>query len=269
MSDQYIKCPECGTEHSQANARCTICGAGLPILQNMLNQPTNQLPTNHSSVKCYKCGTEIINNEIVYCPKCGTCVRENFTEEVIKEPLISKVAKTLISKIPKISAPKLPTILIIIAGLIATLVIAQVVYINLHDAPVSKFSNKPKVTSTKKPSSGEKTKYSVPTHKPSHKPQEVKVDEDEYLYPSKWSRIDEGYLNTLTRKEIAYIRNEIYARHGYVFQSKEYQDYFSRQSWYDPDPTIVTGTIEMYYLNDTELYNIKTITAYEKKKGWR
>ena len=34
--------------------------------------------------------------------------------------------------------------------------------------------------------------------------------------------------------ELEIMRNEIYARHGWVFNRRDLQDYFGRQSWYQP-----------------------------------
>ena len=41
-------------------------------------------------------------------------------------------------------------------------------------------------------------------------------------------------LNSKTLDELKLIRNEIYARKGYVFKSKELEKYFSKQEWYTP-----------------------------------
>lgn len=37
--------------------------------------------------------------------------------------------------------------------------------------------------------------------------------------------------------QIDLARNEIYARHGYVFKNPEYENYFNTKSWYSPNPT--------------------------------
>ncbi|MBM3454835.1 MAG: YARHG domain-containing protein [Bacteroidetes bacterium] len=34
--------------------------------------------------------------------------------------------------------------------------------------------------------------------------------------------------------DLIIIRNEIYARHGYIFKLQKLKDYFSKQSWYVP-----------------------------------
>jgi hypothetical protein len=42
------------------------------------------------------------------------------------------------------------------------------------------------------------------------------------------------YLGRFSKEELRLMRNEILARHGWKFQSKDLQDYFSRQVWYRP-----------------------------------
>ena len=55
----------------------------------------------------------------------------------------------------------------------------------------------------------------------------------------RFSFASEMLLNTQTlrkydKKTLRIMRNEIMARHGYRFQSKDLQEYFGKQSWYKP-----------------------------------
>ena len=88
--------------------------------------------------------------------------------------------------------------------------------------------------------------------------------DDDYLFPSDTQYITEAYLSTLTRDEVALIRNEIYARHGYVFKTDKYRQYFSGKSCYTPN-TNYDGTS----LSAIEAANRDTIVAYEAKMGWK
>ena len=69
-------------------------------------------------------------------------------------------------------------------------------------------------------------------------------------------------LSSLSPKELSYLRNQIYAKHGYVFKSQELNDYFSQFSWYHPDPS-VTGR----ELNSTEKANAEFIKRYQDENG--
>lgn len=65
-------------------------------------------------------------------------------------------------------------------------------------------------------------------------------------------------LSGKSKKELRIMRNYIYARHGYIFQSDDLREYFSQFSWYNPRYTDVNSS-----LSDTELSNIKKIKSYE------
>ena len=56
-----------------------------------------------------------------------------------------------------------------------------------------------------------------------------------------------------------YIRNEIYARHGYIFKSEDLKRYFNRQKWYSPDPNF-----DFNMLNEIELRNVKYLKKFEE-----
>lgn len=56
------------------------------------------------------------------------------------------------------------------------------------------------------------------------------------------------------------LRNEIYARRGYIFRSKNLREFFEKMDWYTPEVTEVE-------LNGDERYNIKKLKKYEKIVG--
>ncbi len=74
---------------------------------------------------------------------------------------------------------------------------------------------------------------------------------DEYL--------TESDLSGLSAKELTYARNEIYARHGYVFKSSELNNYFGGLSWYVPNSSF-DGT-----LHGIEESNVAFIKHYQEQ----
>lgn len=84
-----------------------------------------------------------------------------------------------------------------------------------------------------------------------------------HLWPTDTLTITNSDLSVLTRTEVAEIRNEIFARHGYVYSSSQWSDYFSTADWYYPDSSFSNDM-----LSSTEKQNVDTITAYEKAQGW-
>lgn len=76
---------------------------------------------------------------------------------------------------------------------------------------------------------------------------------------------DETYLYGFTADECRLARNEIYARHGKIFNDVALQEYFNKCSWYTPEYEDVPDSM----LNQWELENVKTIVNYEKTMGYR
>ncbi|ARK25385.1 hypothetical protein SporoP37_12440 [Sporosarcina sp. P37] len=69
--------------------------------------------------------------------------------------------------------------------------------------------------------------------------------------------LDKSDLNGLSKEDLRLARNEIFARHGYMFKSKDLQNYFGSQSWYEPNPDFDGKLAEW------EKHNIQLIKSYE------
>lgn len=65
-------------------------------------------------------------------------------------------------------------------------------------------------------------------------------------------------LKNKSSEELRIMRNWIFARHGYIFQSPDLREYFSKYSWYEPTSRNVTAQ-----LNKIEKSNIELIQGYE------
>ena len=66
-------------------------------------------------------------------------------------------------------------------------------------------------------------------------------------------------VENLAKGELAFMRQEIFARHGYCFSKKEYRQQFENEDWYVPNTTDIRGL-----LTDIEKKNIALIKRYEK-----
>ena len=75
-------------------------------------------------------------------------------------------------------------------------------------------------------------------------------------------------LSRLSPGELVLMRNEIYARHGWVFQRVDLQNYFGQQLWYHPKGTLENreagNRLAEAEMTPLERQNIKTILQYEK-----
>jgi len=65
-------------------------------------------------------------------------------------------------------------------------------------------------------------------------------------------------LSGLSKYDLKIMRNEIFARHGYIFTTSDMKQYFSNQSWYSPRYGNVTSM-----LTNIEQKNIAFIKRYE------
>lgn len=79
-----------------------------------------------------------------------------------------------------------------------------------------------------------------------------------------WPEASQRLLKTadvenLPKGELEFMRNEIFARHGYCFAKKELRQQFENEDWYVPNTVNIKG-----FLTDIEKKNIALIKRYEK-----
>lgn len=82
--------------------------------------------------------------------------------------------------------------------------------------------------------------------------------------PGRYPEASDRYLNKsdvsyLSRYDLKIMRNEIFARYGYIFITDDMRNYFQKQSWYIPRYDDVNNM-----LNQMEKANIELIKKYEK-----
>lgn len=95
-------------------------------------------------------------------------------------------------------------------------------------------------------------------------------EEDFVIADSDSRYITEEELAALSETELLIARNEIYARHGRMFNNEELNEYFNTKLWYQP---LVSGAdfTEEYaasVFNEIEVTNISAIVNYEKAHGF-
>jgi hypothetical protein len=79
------------------------------------------------------------------------------------------------------------------------------------------------------------------------------------LYPQTSMRyLTYSDISHLNSYELKIMRNEIFARHGYIFQTRDMSDYFNAQNWYRPLFKDVSSK-----LSEIERANVKFIKQYE------
>ena|GEM_PF-1637581 len=68
-------------------------------------------------------------------------------------------------------------------------------------------------------------------------------------------------LAAFPKDTLNYLRNRIYANHGYVFLTQKWRDVFTRYSWYNPNPDF---TEQLF--NEYERLNLRRIMAEERRR---
>ena len=91
-----------------------------------------------------------------------------------------------------------------------------------------------------------------------------KADHLSYTTVTKYTLKD---LSLLDSYGLKITRNEIFARHGRMFNDQELQDYFQRQQWYVPQ--VAANDFDVSCLNEVERYNVGLISTYEQQIGNR
>lgn len=79
--------------------------------------------------------------------------------------------------------------------------------------------------------------------------------------------ISKSELKEFTAEQCRLARNEIYARHGRMFDDEYLQEYFDSKEWYVP--SIAPGDFEESLLNSYEIANRDLIVEFEKECGYR
>jgi hypothetical protein len=104
--------------------------------------------------------------------------------------------------------------------------------------------------------------------------EDIKVEIDN-SYIGMGPFINMFYGDTLYKKtlpELRLMRNEIYARHGKTFKSKDLRDYFSKQSWYEPyryyTPDMLSP-VEKHAIEEIQKMEILKEKASEELKGYK
>lgn len=68
-------------------------------------------------------------------------------------------------------------------------------------------------------------------------------------------------FNTLSPEVLKIAKNEIYARHGYIFANQDLQNYFMGCAWYEPKYT--AEEFDMSVFNECETHNLNLLLSLE------
>lgn len=93
-------------------------------------------------------------------------------------------------------------------------------------------------------------------------PTNARADSYEYLLPDgNFRYYEESELTSMSLQVVCFAKNEIYARHGRTFQSRELQNYFDQQPWYQG--FVAASDFSDATLNKYETANIQLLSNRE------
>lgn len=92
------------------------------------------------------------------------------------------------------------------------------------------------------------------------------ISDSEYIIPDSDTReLTWGELESYTKEELRLARNEIFARHGMIFNIEDLDNYFATKSWYVPTVSY-TNFYDEVEMNAVEESNIRLIKEVEDSK---
>jgi uncharacterized membrane protein YvbJ len=199
---------------------------------------------------CTKCG-ENINNYNGICTNCGTN-----SAKVNDAPLSRLETRKIRSKTRGIKMKRAMAVICILFVLCIAFVIIKNMtkHEPVNNPAANKTTNPPKNTGKASTTiNSAKKKVNKVEKSP------VPASADYILRDSEKKVLTQNEIAALSKEQVRIARNEIYARHGYIFKSQDLQQYFTTKPWYHADPTYGGA------LNKVELENIKILKVREEQ----
>lgn len=196
---------------------------------------------------CIYCGTKIDDDD-VYCLNCGRVQDDDGLAEIEQKEKTRALNDDI-----KVSYAKTIVTTGVIAVCVCAIVFVGLYIITGNNGSYHSWEN------------NNEYHYSGTDAKEDYNGYEYDYDRDysDCVFPySSQAYIDETEAYYLTDDELQEAINELYARHGRIFDDEEIQAYFSSKSWYVP----VAREIEKEYFNGYEEYNWEILTKERKAR---
>ena len=213
-------------------------------------------------MKCPHCGATVRGNRLD-CPRCGRWLDE-------------RPASASASAAAPSNKPLLIALMVILAALLVVTFLAFTGKLGPKDPaaePVAAVTAAPETEDTASavtlpPASDlpETTETPAPTPTPeATAAPTVPLDPGHYVIPDSASRaLTEADLESLSDRDLMLARNEIFARHGFIFTTQWIQGYFLTQGWYTP--TTPANQFDSGVFNAYERANIDLILRVEAER---
>lgn len=275
-------CHNCGSKVQDTDIICPNCG------EILLDEPR----------RCPQCGSEVPEDDL-FCQHCGAKLDQFDDGQTYTEPEPApyqqrqdhqrrqenyRYAEKNDSK----------TLIYCLSGLLAVLLVAgvaagvfffrssrpksygkevQTAEAKEGDVTASPIAMSPSATESAVPTpSSTETLTPSPTLSPSPSPLPSPTPaaaSGDYIFPQSSSAyLTSAEVSALSIYDMYLARNEIYARHGRIFNNEDLRQYFSTKSWYTPtyQPADFDARQESIF-NDFEKENVRLIQSIETQLG--
>lgn len=273
-SDDML-CPRCNAEIPDNSCFCENCGMKIEKNADEKKCVNCGAYIEKNAKICGRCGFiyESINDKPMCCPVCNTII--NPGDEFCGECGCNLVEKNNTS-VKSSGTDKRKTILIVLIIVLSVLVLSVGAVIAGYSFFVSSSEKESEHTLVNSVENNTQAignqATTVPTVASSAQPaipssvNTYSYNNSDYLFPSDTVYISENDLKNRSKDEVAMIRNEIYARHGYIFETEPFKSYFNSKDWYIP--VVYSADFNYSEFNDVERANINAIREYETSMGW-
>ena len=202
---------------------------------------------------CYYCGTKLDDNDI-YCLNCGRAMDVDDSAALGQnEPKTFRKRESASDNPEKQKDNNIKKI--VTAGVIAVCMCA-IFFVGWHIITGNDVDRRAE-------GGNNEHYYSDTYNEEDYNDYEYDDDYSDCIFPySSQAYIDETEAYYLTDDELQEAINELYARHGRIFDDEEIQAYFSSKSWYVP----VARGIEKENFNEYEKYNWEILTKERKSR---
>lgn len=273
-------CSKCGKQIRDGLKYCTNCGAPIEQCEDYKNSNTGNSDRilAGGKVNLKKDDSALSPVAVLQSGNSNDADTENTNKNsTVKKPKKNKGFKIVIITILGI----ILAILLIFFALIQSGFISISIENNEKQESVLDKSDKPskkendRKAKEKERESEERTMPTVSQNEPDTvptvsqtetAPTTVALNNDFVLPDSSIRVLDKSELAGLTAEQCRIARNEIYAKHGRMFDDAGLQNYFNSCSWYHG--TIPADRFSDTMLSDIEIQNRNLIVSYEKEKGY-
>ena len=200
-------------------------------------------------MRCPRCRSEV-QDDVIFCTRCGYKFEQLPYQNYENNSSPKKRSNALLYVI-------LAIVLLLLVG--TTVMLFSGSFESLFGGKSRNANEQETIVVTESPT---EVPSEAPTATPTPTP--TPTPEPEYLLPVSSSRyLTEADLSSLTHRELCLARNEIFARHGRMFDTQEIREYFESKAWYHG--TIQPSQFRESVLSDIERANINYMIDYENK----